>query len=254
MLRLDISCLLSVYKNIYFGVFISKNIPVIAFVSPKGGAGKTTASLLLASEFVNQFGSESVITIIDADPNFPFKRWAGLGKKPDNIHIILDESEETILDNINVAKEKSKVVIIDLEGTKNMRVTYAVSQADLVLIPVQGSMLDANEAVEAIKLIKRTEQGFGKSILYSVLFTRLPAAITSRNFLDISKQFSDAKIPILSSSLVEREAFKAIFSTGKSLYDLRNEEVSGLAKAQNDTYELAKNVIKIINSKNKKAA
>ena len=63
-----------------------------------------------------------------------------------------------------------------------MRVTYAVSKADLVIIPVQGSILDANEAAEAIKLVKRTEKGFGRTIDYAILFTRLPAALLTRNF------------------------------------------------------------------------
>lgn len=117
--------------------------PVIAFVSPKGGVGKTTAALTLASELIYQTGER--ISIIDADPNYPFRRWAVLGRKPNNLDITFDDSEETILDNIERAKQSSKAVLIDLEGTKNMRVTYAVSKADLVIIPVQGSILDANE-------------------------------------------------------------------------------------------------------------
>ena len=52
--------------------------PVIAFVSPKGGAGKTTAALTLAGELIAQM--DKPVTIIDADPNYPFKRWVGLGR------------------------------------------------------------------------------------------------------------------------------------------------------------------------------
>jgi chromosome partitioning protein len=40
-------------------------MPVIAFANPKGGAGKTTAALLLASELTTR-GAR--VTIIDADP------------------------------------------------------------------------------------------------------------------------------------------------------------------------------------------
>lgn len=231
---------------------MSAHTPVIALASPKGGVGKTTASLTLASEFVHQF--KDTVTIIDADPNYPFKHWQSLGNKPENLSIILDESEETILDNIEQAKANSKAVIIDLEGTKNMRVTYAVSQADLVVIPVQGSTLDANEAVEAIKLIKRTEKGFNKQIDFAILFTRMPAAITSRNLADIASQFRDAHIPILPSQLIEREAFKTMFATGRALYQLTAKDVSGLPKAQNDAYDFAAGVIERINTGYKQAA
>ncbi len=231
---------------------MSAKTPVIAFVSPKGGVGKTTATLTLASELLNQF--QKPITIIDADPNYPFKRWVGLGRKPELLNVVFDESEETILENIETAQKNSKVVLVDLEGTKNMRVTYAVSKADLVIIPVQGSILDANEAAEAIKLIKRTEKGFNRTIDFAILFTRMPAAIVSRNFSDIARQLSDAKIPVLESQLVEREAFKTMFSTGRALYDLSVDHVSGLQKAQRDSYELAAAIVNRINAKRKTMA
>lgn len=223
--------------------------PVIAFVSPKGGVGKTTAALTLASELIHQTGE--AITIIDADPNYPFKRWSSLDRKPDSIQVICDQSEETILDNIERAKEHSKAVLIDLEGTKNMRVTYAVSKADLVIIPVQGSILDANEAAEAIKLVKRTEQGFGRKIDYAILFTRMPAALLTRNFLDISSQLKDASIQLLPSQLIEREAFKTMFSTGRCLHDLSDTQVSGLEKAKDDAAAYAHAVLERITATRK---
>lgn len=231
---------------------MSSNTPVIVLASPKGGVGKTTATLTLASELVNQL--EDTVTIIDADPNYPFKRWKEMGNKPNELNIMLDESEDTILDNIAEAKRVSKVVLVDLEGTKNMRVTYAVSQADLVVIPVQGSILDANEAAEAIKLIKRTEKGFNRAIDFAILFTRMPAAIMSRNFLDISKQFIEAKMPVLDTQLVEREAFKTMFATGYTLYGLTSKHVSGLEKAKEDAYSFAASVIGKINASRSKPA
>ena len=144
------------------------NAPVISFASPKGGAGKTTATLILASELLQQL--QKPVTIIDADPNHPFERWLKLKHKPELLNFIFDDSDDTILDNIEKAKRESAAVLIDLEGTKNTRVTYAISQSDLVLIPVQGSILDAQEAAEAIKLIKRAEQAFKRKIDFAVPF------------------------------------------------------------------------------------
>ncbi|WP_313228507.1 ParA family protein [Sphingobium yanoikuyae] len=42
-------------------------MPTIAFISPKGGVGKTTAALLLAS----QLARGAKVSVIDADPNHP---------------------------------------------------------------------------------------------------------------------------------------------------------------------------------------
>ena len=44
-------------------------MPTNVFVSPKGGAGKTTAALLLATQLASSYD----VTMIDADPNRPIK-------------------------------------------------------------------------------------------------------------------------------------------------------------------------------------
>ena len=229
---------------------------LIVFASPKGGAGKTTATLTLASEIAYQTNEK--VTIIDADPNYPFKSWERIRSNQknikDDISVIFDESEDTILDNIEKAKAESKFVIIDLEGTKNMRTSYAISRADLVVIPAQGSILDANEAAQAIKLIKRAEKAHERSIPFSLLFTRMPAAILSRNFADIKGQMEDNAIPVLNCRLVEREAFKTMFATGLTLHELRKTQVSGIAKAQEDAYYFAESVLDCLKKANQNKA
>jgi chromosome partitioning protein len=240
-----------VQKRRNVGTPMPASVPVISFASPKGGAGKTTATLILASELLQQL--QKPVTIIDADPNHPFERWLKLKHKPELLSFIFDDSDDTILDNIEKAKRESAAVLIDLEGTKNTRVTYAISQSDLVLIPVQGSILDAQEAAEAIKLIKRAEQAFKRKIDFAILFTRMPAAIVSKNFSDIARQFSDSEIPVLEAQLIEREAFKTMFSMGRVLYDLP-EHTNGLQKAQHDSYNLADAVITRIKNSRKQPA
>ena len=54
-------------------------MPVIAFSSPKGGAGKTTAATVLATVLAERGAS---VTVIDADPNRNVVDWARLPGKP----------------------------------------------------------------------------------------------------------------------------------------------------------------------------
>ena len=54
-------------------------MPTIVFASPKGGAGKSTSAVLLATELASRGGA---VTIIDADPNRPVSRWASRPGKP----------------------------------------------------------------------------------------------------------------------------------------------------------------------------
>jgi len=128
------------------------DMPTIVFASPKGGAGKSTSAVLLATQLA---GHGAAVTLIDADPNRPLSRWAKLPGKPDNLTVVADVTENSIIDTIETQGRKTPFVIVDLEGTASMMVAYAISRADLVVIPVQGSYLDAAEAAKAIKLALR---------------------------------------------------------------------------------------------------
>lgn len=225
--------------------------PVISFASSKGGAGKSTATLTLASELVQQL--KKPITIIECDANEPFVTWADLKRKPDLIKIVSDESEDTILDNIEKAKRDSAVVLIDLEGTKNERVAYAMSESDLVVIPVQGSFLDAKQARDTVAHIRRTEKMIKRKIEFGVLYTRVSARIITKNFASISRAISDQQIPVLEAQLVDREAFRTMFYTGRTLHDLPD-DVSGLQQAKEDAYQFAKAIIDRINQRHKNRA
>jgi chromosome partitioning protein len=73
---------------------------------------------------------------------------------PDGLTVMSDVSEETIVDQIETASAKATFVIVDLEGTANLLVSYAISFADFVIIPMQGSQLDAKQAGRQIRLIR----------------------------------------------------------------------------------------------------
>jgi chromosome partitioning protein len=203
-------------------------MPTIVFASPKGGAGKSTSAVVLACELAAT-GAE--IVIIDADPNRPVSKWAKLAGRPSSLSVLADVSEASIIDEIESAAARVPFVIVDLEGTASMTVAYAISRADLVVIPMQGSQLDANEAAKAIRLIRQQERAFGRRIPYAALFTRTSAAIRPRTLAHIRTELEGAGVPILTTQMHEREAFRAIFSFGGTLHSLEPAQVSNLPAA-----------------------
>jgi cellulose biosynthesis protein BcsQ len=112
------------------------------------------------------------------------------------------------------------VSAVDLEGTASLMVGYAISRADLVIVPTQGSLLDATEAVKAIRLVRNMEKTAGKTIPTAVLFTRTSAAIRPRSLQAIETEFANSGIKAFDTQMHERDAFRAIFSFGGSLSDL----------------------------------
>lgn len=192
-------------------------MPVISFVSPKGGAGKSTSALLLATELAQKGAG---VTIIDADPLGWITDWAGKPDKPECLEIMSKPSEETIIDQIEDAQARTQFVIVDLEGTANMLVAFAISQSDLVVIPTQPSHMDGRGAAQAIKLIKQQEKAMRRPISFAVLFTRVKAAIRTRTQGDIENQLQTADIPVFQTQLLEREAYRLLFSYGGTLETL----------------------------------
>ncbi len=206
-------------------------MPVIAFVSPKGGAGKSTSAVILATQLAEELAGQGSVAIIDADPNKPVSQWADRPGKPDNLVVISDISEKTIIDEIENAAGQVTFTIVDLEGTASVMVAYAISRADLVIIPTQGSQLDSSEAGKAVRLIRQQEKAFNKSIPYAVLYTRTSAAIRPRTLRHIQEAFRQHGIYAFETQLHEREAFRAIFSFGGTLSNLPLKDVANLGAA-----------------------
>ena len=206
-------------------------MPTIALASSKGGAGKSTSAVLLATELAAR---NATVTIIDADPNQPVSRWSRKPGKPERLTVISNVTEETLIDAIDDAACKTAFVVVDLEGTASLMVAQAMSRADLVIIPTKGSELDAIEAVKVIKFIGRQEKAYNRAIPFAVLFTQTNPAVRPRTLKSLEVDLLNQGIPLFGTALNERDAFRAIFSFGGSLSSLDRAAVSNVDAALNN--------------------
>ena len=216
-------------------------MPVISLCSTKGGVGKSTTALVLA-----QVLSTSVnVTLIDADPNQPLATWAARfsDRVPRAITVVAKVTEETIVDEIDAASARHPFVIVDLEGTANVTASYAIGRSDLVLIPMRGKQLDADQAGRVVSLIEREAKAFRRTIPYRVLFTMTSPALLSREEKHIKAALEAKGIPILRTSITERAAFSAIFQVGGTIFDLTREDVSNPFGAMENAKAFASEVI-----------
>jgi chromosome partitioning protein len=223
-------------------------MPVITFSSPKGGAGKTTAATILATELAER---GAAVTVIDADPNKNVLDWANLPGLPANLTVIGDVSEETIVDTIEDAATKTAFVIVDLEGTASLMVSYAISMSDFVIIPVQGSQLDAKQAARQMKLIKAQQRIANRTIPFVVLFTRSNPAIQPKTQRHIEERFSELLVPIMETRLFDREPYRALFSFGGSLSSLKDKGMSNLPAALANAREFTAEVVERLRNGNR---
>src|SRR5260370_39131089 len=178
-------------------------MPVIVFSSTKGGCGKTTAATLLATELAHKGAS---VAVIDADPNRNVADWVKLPGAPEGLTVISDVTEETIVDQIETASAKAAFVIVDLEGTANLLVSYAISFADFVVIPMQGSQLDARQAGRQDRLNHAQNGAESHTIPFRMRFTRTSTATLPRRQLHTEGLVAGDDMPVQRTPRVEREA------------------------------------------------
>jgi chromosome partitioning protein len=225
-------------------------MPVIAIANPKGGCGKSTASLLLSTTLAEMGAS---VTVLDCDPNHPIQTWRG-GKSASKVEVISGTTEANVLGRLDEYRTKRQFVIVDLEGTASLLTSRALSRTQLVIIPIQASAVDADQAAKAIGLVKAEEQSFERKIPYRVVFTRTSPAIKTRLELDIIKDLEEGQIPTFREQINERSAFKAMFHYKLALQELDASLVNGIPKARENAGRFASELIELLTPAQEKAA
>lgn len=195
-------------------------MPVVVIASSKGGAGKSTTAVLLGTELAHQ---GVPVTMLDCDPNHSLSIWARKGVLPPNIQAITDVTESSIVKTIKQHDIDGALVIVDLEGVASRMVSRAISQADLVLIPMRATVLDATIGAQSLQLIAEEEEAVDRKIAHAVVFT-MTRHIRSKQERGIEASLREAGVDVVEPPLHERAAFSALFEYGGNLHTMENKQ------------------------------
>lgn len=218
-------------------------MPVITFANAKGGAGKTTAALLLASELARQ-GHR--VTILDADPQRWITQWHEISGPQSNIEVISEVTTASLQCHIREAGRYSDYIVIDLAGARDALVSTALGHSDHVMIPVQGCAMDARGAAQILDLIKRMEGASGVKIPHSVVLTRVTSMVTTRALVTIKGILAARGVNVIDTPIAERSAFREIFDCGGTLHMMDATKISNLDKARENARAFAEEVMRLL--------
>ena len=144
---------------------------VIAFISQKGGTGKTSTALNLAVEALG-YGLE--VVVVDLDPQVSACDWKdtrGEERPPIVASVPVPHVERTL----KAARENgADLVIIDTAGRTDTAAAEAAKAADLVFIPLQPSLIDLRTLKSTLGII--TGARSGKPVRKVAVMTRVKAA------------------------------------------------------------------------------
>lgn len=191
-------------------------MPVIVVASPKGGAGKSTTAILLGTELARA-GID--VTMLDCDPNRSLTLWSEKGDLPERVDVLSNITESTIIRTIKSREDDGRIIVVDLEGVASRLVSRAISQADLVLIPMRATTLDATIGARALELVVEEEEALDRAISHAVVFT-MTKAILSKQHQGIANSLDRQGIDVIEPPLMERAAFSALFAFGGDLHSM----------------------------------
>jgi chromosome partitioning protein len=136
---------------------------VIAFLSQKGGVGKTTTATH-ARDWFEQFGS---VGFVDADAQRSSSRWL-TAISPDIQYSVIGDAR-TLLRELPNIKEQYDYVIVDAPGSMEEVSRAILSRCDIVVIPCQTSQLDLDsndDTIEMVEIAQDIRGGLPKAAMF----------------------------------------------------------------------------------------
>ena len=159
----------------------------------------------------------------DLDPNANILAWSE-GRRAEGRDVPFavharPQAEDTV-ELIDQLTGETDYLIIDLEGSKDQVVTFALSRTDLCVIPLDGSPMEARQAAAAVRLVQTTSSMIRAPIAYSLLFTRTNAAFQTTDERDVRQEMEINNIPTLPIRIAKRAPYTRIFRDGVLLAEL----------------------------------
>lgn len=216
---------------------------VISIANAKGGSGKTTAAVLLASELVER-GAR--ICLLDCDDLKLATAWARAARLGEGLTLVENVVASNLTGPLRAMRSSHHHVIIDLSGARDALVALAVGLSDLVLVPVQGCAMDSRGAAHVLELIDLVSANAHKPINRAVVLSRVNPLVTTRALRNVKSVLDAAKIPVVPTPIIERSAFRDMFESGGTLHSMQGRRISNLDKAVLNMQAFANDVLRLV--------
>lgn len=218
---------------------------IITFANTKGGAGKTTAVAIVACELIRMGFS---VKVLDADPQLWFSKWhEKMGANaPKRLSVVSYVTGASLNGHIERAQGEADFVLLDLPGARSPLIAQAVGQSQYVIIPIQGSAMDAEGGANVIELIQYLADRANIRIPHSVVLTRINPMVTTRSLQTVKDLLSKRRVHVFATPIIERAAYRDVFTSGETLYTADPDRISNLDKAQENAQALGLEVLRRI--------
>jgi chromosome partitioning protein len=174
---------------------------VVTIASSKGGPGKTTIAMLLASSLTRE-GLRLVA--LDADPTQAFSRWASSAYEGPAFTCLAEPDETRLAHLIDHHADSADLVIVDTAGFGNRAAAVAMTSADLIIIPALSGEPDITEAEKTWRLAEGLARAARRHIPAFVLLNKVRRTSLAKH---ASAEIERAAIPRFDATLSDLVAY-----------------------------------------------
>lgn len=183
----------------------------VAIISQKGGAGKTTLALHLATSSALQGRNTA---IIDLDPQASAANWSD--RRIAELPVVLSAHASRLSHEIGRVKDMDgDLLIIDTAPHSDSAALEAAKAADLILVPCRPAILDIEAISNTLNLVKTT----GKPI-FVVMNAVAPQGSEA---IEAAEAIAELGVGICPVQLRQRVAFSRALISGQSAEEFEPE-------------------------------
>lgn len=227
--------------NIIQNYILGKNM-IIAVLNQKGGVGKTTLSIHLASTLA--LAGKSIL-LIDADAQGSALDWASSRESPPLFNVV-GIATNSIHKEVRLLADKYEFIVIDGPPRVYDVARSCIAASDFVLIPLQPSPYDVWSAKEVVDLINEVKEPLSayKTIQSAFVINRkIPNTVIGR---EVEEALTQYNLPVLKTQLCQRVIYAETAARGTSSIEedpdsLAGKEIKQLTEEILKTYKKTSN-------------
>lgn len=194
-------------------------LTIISFANSKGGAGKSTLCLLVASELA-QAGSK--VMIIDADEQQSCSQWAARCREANSLPNALTVEPATSPESLVAALKNNTadIVVVDVQGSMNKMLIAAIVASDITIVPAKANVM---EMTETVKLFEWAQNSLKRAPLRLVL-TRVDGIdVNTTAFKDAVQMIRRHNLPALKTFIRSRKVYEQFSNNAGTLAAIAND-------------------------------
>ncbi|ULH16952.1 type II toxin-antitoxin system prevent-host-death family antitoxin (plasmid) [Deinococcus sp. KNUC1210] len=186
---------------------------IIALVSLKGGVGKTTSTMHLASVAALK---DHPVTVLDGDSEHSALHWAELAASVQALPYDVQVCEERgVITQAKQLRENGHVVIIDTPPNDRTLLLKAAGIADHILVPVAPTGIDLDRLRGTLQLLADAQAISGRELDIGILLVRF----TARKALAQEAETVLREFPILETRIRALKAYEESFGSAPAYLD-----------------------------------